>query len=50
MPHEIAEARIGTQGVESRINFEPRQKGIVLVVSLLKPGEGLLSIAEGGVN
>ena len=49
-PHEIGEPWIRAQAVESGVHFEARQDAVALLIRLLKPNEGLIFIAEGGVD
>lgn len=46
---QILEARVGTQGVPGRVNFEHGETG-ALLVSLFEPREGLVLLAQPHIN
>lgn len=49
-PDEIAEARIGVEGVESGFNGDGGDPTIAHLICLLEPCQGLLLIAQGNIN
>lgn len=48
--HEVLEARVGPNGVKSRINHQLNQTGIPLRIGFFKPVKSLILLPEGDMN